>query len=33
MLRPSDKDYVLVRNINDGGDPYKDQFELWAISK
>lgn len=33
LLHPSNKDYVLVRNVKDGGDPYKDKFKSWALDK
>jgi hypothetical protein len=33
LLHPSNKDYVLVRNVKDGGNPYKDQFKSWALDK
>lgn len=33
ILRPSDKDYLLVRDIKNDGNPYKDRIISWATAK
>ena len=32
-MHPSNKDYLLARNVKDSGDPYKDKLKSWAMDK